>query len=152
MLLLPCQVAVKRTDPLTLSSVTPAPRPQPLFWLTSLMQTSRLEGCAFQHPNCSSHLHLPLEKPCDLASGPLPMSVPYHGVGLPGTDFCPDTGCSVQQTGLPPAVTTALVPSYLPPLSYWPTSLTVQSQPVHDSWVMNNDTLLCFSICQETFY
>ena len=105
MLLLPCQVAVKRTDPLTLSSVTPAPRPQPLFWLTSLMQTSRLEGCAFQHPNCSSHLHLPLEKPCDLASGPLPMSVPYHGVGLPGTDFCPDTGCSVQQTGLPPAVT-----------------------------------------------
>ena len=55
MLLFPCQVAVKRTDPLTLSSVTPAPHPQPLFWLMSLMQTSCLEGWAFQHPNCLSH-------------------------------------------------------------------------------------------------
>ena len=48
--------------------------------------------------------------------------------------------------------TTALVPSYLPPLSYWPNSLTLQSQPVNDSWVMRNDTLPCFSTCHVTFW
>lgn len=155
MLLFPCQVAVKSTDPLTLSSVTPAPGPQPLFWLMSLMQTSCLEGWAFQHPNCLSH------SPPAFGETLWPGVRSFPHVSSPS--WCLATRywflsgyrmfCSADWTSSSSdSWTTALVPSYLPPLSYWPTSLTLQSQPVHDSWVMKNDTLLCFSICQETFW